>query len=370
MKYMGSKSVMLRNGLGELLLDQAKSSIRFIDLFCGSAAVSWFVGERENIPVISCDLQKYSYFLARSVIGRTSELTSQQMLIAYDWINAGREYYNEKVRSNGFEETEQFVVKNRLISERSLFLMVRAYGGYYFSNSQITTFNYLLSKLPQETCLTDVLMASLIEAASSCAASPGHTAQPFQPKGNGLIAIKEAWVKDPIDIIKGKIEFLNEKFAKVQGEAFIMDSHLLLNDLKEGDLVFLDPPYSGVHYSRFYHVLESLARQKVGHVTGQGRYPEPEQRPRSNYSLKGKSVNSLQDLFAKISEKKAKAIITFPNGTCSNGLSGEIVKNLARLHFKVSKELIKGRFSTLGGNNANRPARQECEELVLLLEPK
>lgn len=370
MKYMGSKNSMLKNGLGELLLDQCSTANRFVDLFSGSAAVSWFVAERNPIPVISCDLQTYSYYLAEAIISRTSPLNDIQYNAGIWWINQGFEYYRQKTNELGLPSSNSFVLKNRTISESSKFLLVRAYGGYYYSYSQATLFRYLLSILPNDPTLKKVLMATLIEAASNCAASPGHTAQPFQPFGNGLKAINDAWMKNPMHFIKSKFEIFKNRFALAHGEGIVCDALDFVKHLQEGDLVFLDPPYSGVHYSRFYHVLESFARGGINSFSGSGRYPDPKDRPKSSYSMKGKSTESISSLLQNIALKKAKAIITFPNGECSNGLSGEIIKTISQQNFIVSKEMIKGKFSTLGGNNSNRPARKESEELVLLLTPK
>ncbi len=361
---------MLKNGLGELLIDQCTSANRFIDLFAGSAAVSWFVAERKNLPVISCDLQTYSYYLAEAITSRTSPLNDIQYINGVSWINKGFEYYRLKTNEFGLPNTKSFVLENRILSDSSKFILVRAYGGYYYSYAQASLFRYLLSILPEDLILRKVLVATLIESASNCAASPGHTAQPFQPIGNGLKAINDAWMKNPMCIIRSKFEFFRNRFALAQGEALVCDALDYTKFLKEGDLVFLDPPYSGVHYSRFYHVLESFARGGINSFSGTGRYPDPKDRPKSDYSMRGKSTESISLLLESIALKKAKAIITFPKGECSNGLSGEIIKNIAKRNFIVSKEMIKGKFSTLGGNNSNRPARQDSEELVLLLVPK
>jgi adenine-specific DNA methylase len=167
-----------------------------------------------------------------------------------------------------------------------------------------------------------------------------------------------------------KIEFYCNAYSKIKGEAQVADANQFLTNLEEGDLVFLDPPYSGVHYSRFYHVLESIASGKIGSVSGSGRYPPYSLRPQSKYSNKGSSLSAINDLLFGIASKNASAIITFPLGLCSNGLSGSTIKQIASQYFAVKKEVIKGRFSTLGGNNHNRPARQNSEELVLMLAPR
>jgi hypothetical protein len=71
-----------------------------------------------------------------------------------------------------------------------------------------------------------------------------------------------------------------------------------------------------------------------------------------------------------IAARGATAIVTFPKGDCSNGLSGKIVEGVADRYFCLRKKAVKTRFSTLGGNNRNRQSRQLSEELILVLKPK
>jgi len=127
-----------------------------------------------------------------------------------------------------------------------------------------------------------------------------------------------------------------------------------------------------VHYSRFYHVFESIVDGGPGEVSGVGRYPQPSLRPRSRYSLKGESRQALADLFEKIAAKRAQSIVTFPENECSNGLSGQIVRELARQHFKIQEKIVLSKFSTLGGtaDGQGRAARQSATELILHFIPK
>lgn len=370
MKYMGSKRSMLKNGLGELLLSQAQLANRIFDPFCGSSSVVWFFAEKTNKQVIAGDLQKFSVDLANSILLRDCPLIEQEIIVLEKWVTMARCFHETIKVNTEFKKTKKFVIESRVQGKNSNFPITQAYAGHYFSIDQALKIDSLLLFMPEGEPLRSLAIASIVEAASQCVASPGHTAQPFQPNGNGLNAILEAWIRDPFYYVEKNLSEFSTRYAKKKGLAKTGNAIELVNLLEEGDLVFLDPPYSGVHYSRFYHVLETIARNSWEYVSGRGRYPESSRRPKSDYSMRGKSYKALDELLDKISKKNASSIITFPTTLCSNGLSGVSVKEIAGKYFKVSQELIKGKFSTLGGNNENRPARTESSELVLLLEQK
>lgn len=370
MKYMGSKKSMLKNGLGEILLEEAPKANRMFDPFCGSSSVVWFLAEKTDKQIVAGDLQKYSTDLANAMLLRSSPLNNEELKRLEDWINLSKSFHETIHVNLQFKKTKKFVFDNRKISAGSHFTITNAYGGYYFSLDQALKIDALLFFLPECEPLRSLAISSLIEAASQCVAAPGHTAQPFQPSGNGLIAISEAWKRDPFFYVERILVDLSKRHAKKIGIAKTLNALNLLDTLEDGDFVFLDPPYSGVHYSRFYHVLETIARNSWVDVTGVGRYPSNEKRPKSDFSLRGKSEPALISLFSKIASKNASALITFPADDCSNGLSGTKVKEIAARYFIVKKEIIKGTFSALGGNNENRPARHSSAEMVLLLGQK
>ncbi len=370
MKYMGSKRAMLKNGLGELLLQEAPEANRIFDPFCGSSSVAWFLAESTDKQVIAGDLQKFSIDLANSILLRTEPINNSDFETLENWINFSKSFHETIKIEIAFKKTRKFVKENRELSKLSSFSITHAYAGYYFSIDQALKIDSLLLFLPEEDPLRSLAITGLIEAASQCVAAPGHTAQPFQPEGNGLLAIIEAWKRDPFYYVEKIIKNLSVRHANKIGWAKTGNAIDLMDTLEDGDLVFLDPPYSGVHYSRFYHVLETIARNSWESVSGRGRYPSTERRPKSDYSMTGKSSSAFNNILQKISEKKASAIVTFPAQRCSNGLSGSIVKEIALNYFNVSHEIIKGKFSTMGGNNNTRPARHASEELVLVLKQK
>src|SRR5688572_20369911 len=116
MKYMGSKKNMLKNGLGKLLLEEASSSNRVFDPFCGSSSVVWFLAEKTNKQIIAGDLQKYSADLANSILLRDSALSNQELFLLENWINLSKSFHDIIKVHLQFEPTSKFVLENRNLS--------------------------------------------------------------------------------------------------------------------------------------------------------------------------------------------------------------------------------------------------------------
>jgi adenine-specific DNA-methyltransferase len=377
MKYMGSKRSMLLNGLGEMLEKEISGATRFVDLFTGSGAVARHVAQRYEIPVLAADLQAYGVTLAGAVIKRRQKLDGARIWEA--WHSEAKKFIRNtgRVPATPSALTKKLVKQQRKWCERQIGLPITAaYGGHYFSARQAVWLDALRINLPGTASTREAALAALIQAASHCAASPGHTAQPFQPTPTARKYLVEAWHRDVVRHVERNLLLLSGMVAKKKGSVTKTDANVLATKLKKGDLVFVDPPYSGVHYSRFYHVLESIASGYPGDVTGAGRYPIESKRPRSRYSVQTESVAALDQLFDSISRCGARVIFTFPDHDCSNGLSGRLVQTIAAKYFCVARKTVSSRFSSLGGtsdkrgNQAGRDARRNATELILTLLPR
>jgi adenine-specific DNA-methyltransferase len=376
MKYMGSKRVMLQNGLGSLILEESKKAKRIVDLFCGAGSVVGFAARETILPVLAIDLQHYSIVLAKSILGRVSSISSED--IGKKWLNRVDKDRSESLL---WKKAQKLSLKIDMRSVRRYVEACRdlcedeseigpiwnAYGGYYFSPEQALTFDYLLRDLPNDDADKMVCQATIIIAAMRCVASPGHTAQPFQPTPTAKKYIIESWKRDPLEVCKKVLKVVCAQYAKTLGDAYVADAVSEASKLKPTDLVLVDPPYSGVQYSRFYHVLETLARGFCGPVSGVGRYPVIAERPQSDFSNAGQSKKALIKLLSNLSRSGATVIFTFPEGKCSNGLSGEMIFEEAKQHFTIDKKIIRGKFSTLGGNKEKRASRKDSSELILLM---
>lgn len=375
MKYMGSKRALLLNGLGDVLRTEAQRSKRFVDLFAGTGRVSWHVAESTSVRVLANDLQAFSSVLAGAVIERTRPVNLD--LIDRLWLQPTRHLlardplYRQASAQRSIEiDAPGVAAARRLCSGTSGGPIWSAYGGHYFSPVQAATFDCLLAQLPEERTLARICRAGLILAVSRCAAAPGHTAQPFQPTDSSLPYIAASWRKDPVRICAEAAGALATRHARRRGRTTIADANTLAKSTRREDLVFIDPPYSAVHYSRFYHVLETVARGYCGPVDGVGRYPPPHERPQSDYSVKTKALGRMMDLLAQLHDRGCRIIITFPQGRASNGIDGEELIELARATFEVEARVLATHFSTLGGNNGNRSARRRSTELIIGLNPR
>lgn len=369
---------MLKGELGQVVLAEAKKARRFVDLFAGSGSVSHFVAERVGVPVLSVDLQEYSRVLTGCITERTTDID----------VEALKSLWTASVAAD-LETDDEFrrlpatvrgkLTSNKVATARRASLKVdsgnfitRHYGGHYFAPAQAYTFDLLYRQLPADAELRTAALAAMIHAASSCAAAPGHTAQPFQPTARLLPHIGDAWSRDVIEECDKHLSELGRRHALVAGEAAVSDAELFTSNLTEGDVVFCDPPYSAAQYSRFYHVLEGIAIGGWPSVTGAGRAPELILRSSSDFSMLSKASTAMELLLDKLQARGCRVIITFPAAEASNGLSGNEIESIARKNWRVDHHLIDSTHSTLGGSTSDggRGGRRVLKESLLLLSPK
>lgn len=371
MKYMGSKRTMLENELGALLAEEIPKHNRFVDIFSGSAAVAWHVASHFEIETHAYDLQLYARVLAASIIERTDCFDASVC-----W---GKWKHRAQRKLGGMKPPEyraisvKEVMSARKWSSDCKGSLVRAYGGHYYSPKQACWIEALRATLPEEYSERSACLAALIIACSKCAAAPGHTAQPFQPTSTAITYLAKSWERDLLNDVRIALENLSTDHAQVMGSASVGEANAVARKLAPNDLVFVDPPYSAVQYSRFYHVLEAVAKGEAGDVFGVGRYPPREDRPTSAYSSISQSLVAFQDLLENLAGSQATVILTFPDHQCSNGISGDLVRDIAVKNFRMVESAVSSVFSTMGGSTiglARRSARRHASELLLLLRPK
>ena len=53
----------------------------------------------------------------------------------------------------------------------------------------------------------------------------------------------------------------------------------------------------------------------------------------------------MNDLLKTLADRRCRVVLTFPKDTCSNGLSGNAIEEMARASFEVARKSVKTRFS-------------------------
>jgi adenine-specific DNA-methyltransferase len=114
-------------------------------------------------------------------------------------------------------------------------------------------------------------------------------------------------------------------------------------------VVYADPPYTADHYSRYYHVLETLVQYDYPALSGRGLYRD--KRFQTPFSLKTKAPDALEHLVLATSQLGADLILSYP----TNGIITEADVNitaLLRRHYRHvdRRRTIAHKHSTFGAS--------------------
>jgi adenine-specific DNA-methyltransferase len=216
----------------------------------------------------------------------------------------------------------------------------------------------------------DWALVALLQAASCASASPGHFAQYLRPTSDeGFTRIlrqrrRNIWSQFLHEAIELK-PYGNGKWRKgnqvLQSDALTIGAELDELGLK-GGVVYADPPYSKDHYSRYYHVLETLVRYDHPTAEGKGRY-RPD-RFATPFSLKTQVEDAMHEFCAAIGGRGFTLILSYPSNGLLNEACGVDPTELLAEHFKnVELRMQKPTtHSTLGARHGN--ARNDVDELL------
>lgn len=306
--YLGNKTRLLDH------IDNAVDSLSVsgslvCDLFAGTGVVARRLSQRHD--VVAGDVQEYSRVLT------SAQLSSSQIppSVTSDLVSRSAERYHQmqcKVASILDEEQHQI--------ERALFLdghdlaltiedsslavkaqssrlnakdrsLLRAlpddahlsklYGGLYFSLRQSMELDAIASVVRDiAPAYKDVALAALLSSASETVSSIGnHFAQPAQVRtreGHVKHATLRRVAKQRSRSVRLSFEDWIERFRTLppttsNSVALRTDYNDLLRSLDDRvGVIYADPPYTRDHYSRFYHVLETIALDDYPHLGSLG----------------------------------------------------------------------------------------------------
>ncbi len=356
-QYLGNKLRVL-----DPILDMAVRMVgpnrRVADLFTGSSVVAQALCSN-GFSVTAVDTQSYSVAIASAMLGvgrsESEAFDPLQVLRArYSSSKLDRWSRYAEAESNAIAQND-FGSLTKLYSELPLIwrraeqlgsavaddvpLMTEIYSGSYFGVGQALALDQLRSSaaaLHRTGQLTDwqftAALTAIMSAASAAVNSAGkHFAQPLlagssQNVGflrkrvleDRRICIDKHFISASAEInLRAQMSFTGNRAVKSAAEDFVA------NDESEFDLYYLDPPYTAQQYSRFYHVLETLADYKMPDLIHNGKVTTglyPASRYKSAFSSRRFALPAFSGILQQAKRKNVSLLISYSSsGANSTG---------------------------------------------------
>lgn len=431
--YLGSKLRML-NFIKDNIDKLDPTQGRVCDLFSGSGTVSKYLSKFR--PVTSVDIQEYSRVICSALLNQPDGsllnidefinnckkskyyrdlLWALDPMVVYEEkciqmaLNGHPQNLCELIENGSIIRYEEGYLKevsnelkeclentkNRLkevnLYESSKYQVVRYFGGIYFSYLQSIQMDGILEELNNEDSkLRDTLVAATLSTASEIVNTVGKQfAQPikaFDKEGKPKKSIvnkvnkdRNECVFDVFTIMVNK--YLTQEKSKFENIAYRMD-YLEALDVIGHDVkvVYADPPYTRYHYSRYYHVLETICLRDNPNITktttkgiediSRGIYRED--RHQSPFSIKTQASDAFEQLFYKVKEIGADLVLSYSpfdenKKEAPRLKSIEELENIAKKYFKNVETISIGEFyhSKLNRSDKNAEISYEAEILII-----
>ena len=286
LKYMGSKRE---------IIDFVKESIYSLevddgwlcDLFAGTGIVSGSLKGEYNIH--ANDVQEYSSILSYTYLSKLKgnvkpEIITEIFAKANNLVNEFRAKYArlnfDYLVVTNFEQFELLEQNQQLLLnenfELGFHLFTKYYSGTYWSFDQCIWIDSIRAVAEQYHGKLEyyAILSSLIFSMSYASQSTGHYAQ-----------FRDATVENMNDILIYRKKEIWSNFEKkfnniiqtINGitrdfRVTTLDYIDCLRIIEERSIIYADPPYQSVHYSRFYHALETLVKYDYPKIHYKGRY--------------------------------------------------------------------------------------------------
>lgn len=361
-KYMGSKKKIIDFVVNAI--NEVHTGGPVCDLFAGSSVLSGVL--RNQSQVISNDIQEYSAVLAKAYL--TNYQWSMYPNLIDDVVQRARSKVEHFLAANPqlqFDYNRDFTVEEFVAleeSQRSLIhhdfsefeyhLFTKYYSGTYWSFDQCVWIDAFRSVAEEyrETPFYNAILASLMFAMSYNSQSTGHYAQYRDATNDSSMADIHIYRRKEIEpYFSRKMEELMTTIHENRHpfEVYSLDYLDCLELIPEHTVVYADPPYAFVHYSRFYHAIETLVRYDYPDVRYKGRYRTD--RHQSPFCIRTQVEDAFRQMFKKIRDKRSNLVLSYSN---TGMIELDQLENLAistfGRNYHVEVQTIEYLHSTMG----------------------
>lgn len=386
-KYMGSKAAILPFISTELSKVHAEGR-PIVDLFAGACAISGGFGHLSKI--ISNDIQEYSAVIASIYLKRANKIGNFDLVgLATPIVEANLSllplHVQYPVKSASLDEFNEIEEHNRALLNanfvHSHHLFTRAYSGTWWSAHQCVwidairqVLDSLLARCEIEEADFNFGLTCLMHAMAYTSQGTGHYAQYRDAKTErGMADINKYRNASVPMIFKKKFDslltwHLQNVSDAVEHELRAEDYRDCLGSLAEPSVVYADPPYAFVHYSRFYHAMETVVKYdypELQHLRSEvvkGRYRS--ERHQSPFCIRTQVKGAFLDLFDGVKSSGSDLLLSYSN---TGMIDIEDLMSLAALTFGQSYEVWFDHMShthmTMGRREDR--SRQVRESLII-----
>lgn len=277
MRYIGNKTKLLDFIQGVIQKHDIGGTV-FVDLFAGTGSVSDFF--KSQYAIIANDFMYYSFVFLQAKLKNQSTpkfeiFRKKYSLDIFEWLN-----------NLNFEPNENFFIYNNYtpIGNRQFFTES---NGLKIDGIRISIEELYRDKFISESEYF-YLLGSLLESTTKFSNTSG-TYEAFFKFWESR-ALKD-FSLEPLDLSQN----CNQSELNLNHRIYNEDSNVLIRRV-EGDILYIDPPYSVTQYSSAYHILETIARYDFPAIKGVGGKRD-KGKCVSLYSRKQFALEQFEDLF-------------------------------------------------------------------------
>lgn len=362
MKYMGSKRELL-DFIISSINDLDIESNWFCDLFSGTSVVGCSLKDEYNVQIN--DIQIYTSIFANTYLPNINKLINSTELekikdrVLFYVDEFYRKYPDLIFDYNSIDNYEKLTKleiqqQNLIYSnfEIGFHLFVKYYSGTYWSYTQCVWIDSIRAVAEEYKGKSDyyIILLSLIYAMSYTSQSTGHFAQFRDVTESNMHDIMLYRIRDIWTYFEKKfLEILNMVDVEATNRYTITTLDYLdcLRLIERNTIVYADPPYSSVHYSRFYHAIETLIRYDYPNVKYKGRYRED--RHQSPFGKKTEVKNAFGKLFKGVKNKNSHLILSYSdNGMITQDEIMEIGNSIMGNQYKGDIQVKEYIHSKMG----------------------